>query len=277
MYQPLLVGRKDYCINIRTMHIFTEHWHSEIEIIYCVKGYIDVKLDGTRERVGAGCAVFIGSGVVHEIVECDPNGEMLVIEMGVSFLGINYTKLSELEFLSAVVDISKNDAFGIGELFVRLTEIQCRGLSNDTPWEEMGLLFLLADAMLKKIPNRRHISAAKKQRLKKISIIQPVIKYVEQNYMNNITVAEAAEVVGYETNYFGKCFKEAVGISFHNYLNRYRIILAQNIMSADNTVISKIGEMVGIPDPKTFSRIFKEKTGKTPSEYRKSVNKNIVK
>ncbi len=271
MYQPLLVGKQDYLVLLGKLDPFASHWHSEIEIFYCLSGYIDINLDGICERVQKGSALLVESCVSHEILSCSEDGNFLVIEMGTSFLGINYTEFTGLRFPSRIINLNEEAMCELKALFDRLAELQKSKPDGQNPWEEKGILFLIADAILKKIPSHRHISAQKKQKLKKISNIYPLIEYVRQNYMNNITIAQAADVVGYDRNYFCKCFKEATGTSFHDYLNRYRVTLAQNIIRSEDIPLGKVGEMVGIPEPKSFSRIFKAKTGILPNEYKKNI------
>ena len=73
---------------------------------------------------------------------------------------------------------------------------------------------------------------------------------------------------GYEKTRFCQLFKRAVGVSFHKYLNDRRIEAAKELLSGSELPIQTIAEKTGLPEPKTFSRVFRASENMTPSEYR---------
>ena len=58
-------------------------------------------------------------------------------------------------------------------------------------------------------------------------------------------------------------------MSFYQYLSSYRISVACSLLTESKETIADIGEIVGIPEPKTFGRLFKKTVGISPGEYRK--------
>ena len=88
-------------------------------------------------------------------------------------------------------------------------------------------------------------------------------------------VREAAALSGYEEKSFCRSFREVTGRTFHRYLNETRVAAAKRLLSEDAVfgsarTVAAIGEAVGFPEPKTFSRVFLAVTGKTPAAYRAS-------
>jgi len=68
---------------------------------------------------------------------------------------------------------------------------------------------------------------------------------------------------------------EKLGKSFFELLASYRIEEAKTILSdakKNNLTIEEISEMVGYNSKTAFNNAFKKLTGKTPSEFRKSIN-----
>ena len=56
-----------------------------------------------------------------------------------------------------------------------------------------------------------------------------------------------------------------------NYLTEYRIRLSKELLRREDYSIAKVAELVGFEDNLYFSRIFKKRTGYSPSAYREVV------
>jgi AraC-like DNA-binding protein len=81
-------------------------------------------------------------------------------------------------------------------------------------------------------------------------------------------VDDAANATGYGKSNFCKIFKLAYGESFHKILNRHRIENACYFLGETDFSVAEIAEKVGFIDIKTFYRVFKQVTGRTPCEFR---------
>lgn len=96
-----------------------------------------------------------------------------------------------------------------------------------------------------------------------------VLKYVENNYANKISIADIADVAGFSESHFMRYFKETMGTSFVDYLKDYRLTMAARLLqSSDSSVLSISGE-VGFESLSYFNRAFKKHYGMTPLQYRK--------
>lgn len=103
--------------------------------------------------------------------------------------------------------------------------------------------------------------------------IQPALDYIAENYNKPITNDELAELLGISTVYFRKLFTKIIGISPINYIQQFRIKKAKEMLKSDFSKISIISEAVGYPNIYHFSKIFKQTTGLSPTEYAKNSNK----
>lgn len=81
------------------------------------------------------------------------------------------------------------------------------------------------------------------------------------------------EILFMNEEYFGRIFAKNRQMKFSTFLLEQRIRLAERMIQYDPEVkISRLAEMVGYsPDGQYFSRAFRKVTGKTPSQYRKTV------
>lgn len=95
------------------------------------------------------------------------------------------------------------------------------------------------------------------------------IQYMYDNYDKDIHVEDIAEVVSFSRSYFSKVFTKETGVTPKEFLLNVRINVAQEIL-ADQKEVSMIdiADRCGFADASHFSRMFKQKTGRSPREYR---------
>lgn len=98
--------------------------------------------------------------------------------------------------------------------------------------------------------------------------IKRATQYINQNYMNKITLEEVASAVHVSPNYFSKIFKEEAGINFATYLNQVRIEGAKKLLTAQDTSLVDVAYLAGFEDQSYFSRVFKKYTGLSPKRYK---------
>ena len=77
-----------------------------------------------------------------------------------------------------------------------------------------------------------------------------------------------AEQVNLSAHYFSDVLKKETGRSAKDHINDYVIELAKNQLAGTNKSVSEIAYSLGFNYPHYFTRLFKNKTGYTPSEYK---------
>ena len=93
--------------------------------------------------------------------------------------------------------------------------------------------------------------------------------YIEEHYMEQITLEEIAKHVGLNETYLSSIFKKQVGKSLIDFLTYTRIQRAKELLLNREKSINEIAEEVGFNDAKYFTKRFKKFTGVSPNEYRK--------
>jgi signal transduction histidine kinase/DNA-binding LacI/PurR family transcriptional regulator/AraC-like DNA-binding protein len=99
-------------------------------------------------------------------------------------------------------------------------------------------------------------------------LIKQTIAYIQQNYTRSFTLKELADTIGISRNYLSRIFKQDTGISLWDYINRYRICKASELLLLSNESITEIAAQVGYEDGGYFSRVFREITGCSPRAYK---------
>jgi len=110
----------------------------------------------------------------------------------------------------------------------------------------------------------------KQHKEKEHPVIHRVKQYVDANYRENITLQDVAGRFFISREYVSRRFKQEFGLNLFEYLERVRIENAKALLTNEAYAIGDIANMVGYPDGRYFSKIFRKLTGMTPREYRKT-------
>lgn len=100
------------------------------------------------------------------------------------------------------------------------------------------------------------------------SIKIKIEKFLEENYMVDISLDNLADYLGHSFKYTSVLFKKVMGDNFKNYLNIYRLEKAKEFMSYNKDLkIKELAELVGYNSSNTFIRIFRKYEGVSPGKY----------
>lgn len=101
-----------------------------------------------------------------------------------------------------------------------------------------------------------------------IACISSAVKYIKNNLFSSINQSDVAKAVNISRSYFSICFKDIMKKSFSDYVKDLKIQKAKESLLQTNKTIYAIAEQLGFKDEKYFSKMFREYTGFTPSEFR---------
>ncbi|HHV97834.1 MAG TPA: response regulator [Clostridiaceae bacterium] len=97
--------------------------------------------------------------------------------------------------------------------------------------------------------------------------VRQAISLIKELMHKPITLSKIANEVGLSPNYLNKLFIDETGMSFKEYLLEQRLNKAKKLLNDTSYKVYEIAEMVGIPNYRYFSFLFKNKTGYSPKEY----------
>lgn len=107
-----------------------------------------------------------------------------------------------------------------------------------------------------------------------VDIIRTAKRYIEQHASENISLADIARTVNLSKTYFHTLFTKAVGKTPHDYLILCRIHNVKKMLWDSGNNIGYIAEICGFGCQQYLNKIFKQQTGMTPGQYRKSISEN---
>lgn len=105
---------------------------------------------------------------------------------------------------------------------------------------------------------------------RKEEYVRRALEYIRMNYSRKIAIAEIAHHIGLDRSYLYSLFQEFVSTSPQDYLIRFRMEKACELIQTTSLSIGSIACSVGYEDPLLFSKIFKKTKGLPPREYRKA-------
>ena len=266
IYQTLLPATNPYVVYILTTSLgFPKHKHHEIELIYSpADTVIELTLGDENQLISGGEVAVVGTLTPHGINFNGNTCEIMVLELGPLFLKEHFQALSDLDLTNPKIDLTSDDET-TKDLKRCLDDIYAMYLGKTKKDELLiiGNIYRICSHIIK-LKSINHVSGSKKDAKK----LKKALNYIHTNYAKKITLDETADMVGYSKGNFCKAFKAATGLSFHTYLNNYRITNACYLLANTEMSIGTIAESVGFSEFKTFCRVFRTVVGKTPSEYR---------
>lgn len=97
------------------------------------------------------------------------------------------------------------------------------------------------------------------------------IAFMQVHYAEPLNLETIAESCGVSPSYFSRKFKEETGEKYIDALTDIRIQEAERLLAETDDSVLEIMEKVGYLDDKHFRRVFTQRTGVTPTQYRKKI------
>lgn len=248
-YQFSHLGSPDYLkIEKGENFSYPPHLHQCFEVIVVREGEMQVTVDGREGVIREGEAMMIFPNQIHSMTSRHCR----------HLLGIFSPRLVQAYAARMSERIPLDNRF-IPDPY--LVEELC-GLDNATLEVRKGALYLLC-AQFDRQTEYRDKGADRS------NLLFRIFSYVEKTFAEECTLNSVAQAVGYNYSYLSRYFRKAVGISFNDYVNHYRLSHACYLMDNSTQSILQCAMESGFTSIRSFNRNFKEQFGLTPAQYRK--------
>lgn len=243
------------------------HWHSSIELIYVLAGTLYISVGKDKFCIRQGQCILINANVIHDNKSIDYN-KYILLQIPIEFMQ-KYFDANKLIFdLKDGVDIieKQRKVNLIKKIMLQMNLLQNRKESgyilkfNVLLYKMLWIIYKYFGIEI--LDSDTNLKSKEQIRLNKI------IAYTIQNYKENISLKEIADMVGFQEKYFCRFFKRNMGVSFLEYQNELRLSYIYRDLINSEDKVGKILEKHGFYNYKVFSRMFKEKFGDTPSVIR---------
>jgi AraC family transcriptional regulator len=179
--------------------------------------------------------------IAHETV--DPDRVELVLELGKVDLLIHQI----LQLLKAELEVD-----GVGD------RVYIESLSTT-----------LAAHLLRHYTSRKHTLRKHETGLSKWQLLN-AIAYINEHLGEEVSLAAIAAHLGMSQYYFCRLFKQSTGMTVHQYLTRQRVERAKQLLKQQKMTITAIALECGFANQSHFAKYFRQYTGVSPNQFRKT-------
>lgn len=99
-------------------------------------------------------------------------------------------------------------------------------------------------------------------------VVRRAVEYIADHFDQPLSIQSLADELEVSPSYFSALFSKCMGIGFHEYLTRFRVEEARQLLTATRRPINEIAVTVGYADQSSFTKAFKRVTGITPYQLR---------
>jgi AraC-like DNA-binding protein len=228
---------------------YPAHLHGDFEFILITQGEMTVTVDHKPYRLTKGKALLIFPNQLHELYTAERSRH---------FLCIFSPKLVQAYGKIFLNKIPKSNLFAPSEDLVKRL-LSLRG--------EEGIL--ITKALMYLLCGEFDAVAEYEDREGDRNALLPkIFRFVEEHYQGDCSLGALAEETAYHYAYLSGYFKKGVGISYAEYVNRYRVSEACYLLQNSHQTILKTAMDCGFESLRSFNRNFKRIMGVSPGEYR---------
>ncbi len=264
------------------------HWHQEIEVIIINHGEADLIPDDKKIRLKAGQGILINQNVMHSLQAVDAKADCSLYStiFHPSFLfGYGNTVMSA-KLLTPVLNsptfkimlLDENEP-ATEKLMNSINSVIAVNVTKKYGFELITKSYLcqfwvqLLEQVIPQNLNcpKQNILSLDETRVKEI------ILYIEEHYSEHISLEDLANSVHISKSECCRCFKRALQFTPIEYLMKYRIFKAANMIQVSNPISHSISDLafsVGFNNVSYFNKVFKQYMKCTPKEYKKGIKAN---
>ena len=152
--------------------------------------------------------------------------------------------------------MSAEEAFNLSDLYIRQVD-RCRSVEE---------VFVLHDTMFRDYTVRMQNVARSDVYSRQV---HRCMDYIDRHLQRPLTVKKLAEELELSESYLSVLFKRETGVAVSEYIRRRRIDTAKALLEYTEFNCLEIAEYLCFSSDSHFSRVFREYTGQSPSEFRK--------
>lgn len=255
--------------------LFTAHWHSDYEIIYMQKGAVTFGINGISYPLSAHQALMVNPYQIHYSVSANTSdfsftsivfGNSLVFPSTESRIYTRYIHPSAREYIRFFPVLTQETASGMDSL--KSIEKICLLDKSRPLCYEMEIQILLLSVFCNLLRANAYDMEIRED-FHTLSYVQELLYLLRKNFAEDIKLEALAQNMNISYEHLCRSFKKVVGKSPKKFLNDLRFQHAVYLMkTSEHQAIAEIAESCGFSDMSYFAKCFRQKTGKTPSEYR---------
>ena len=274
----VLQGRREYVTYLDDSSIriwysdipwrYETHDHSAVEILLTLEGMVTYTIEDKIYQVRKGEILIVPPDTLHSLTMGEGSSRYLFLFESDAIMTMRDIKSMAMYFHKPFHLRDGSDAHvRIRELLLRVREAYEK---REMMWNTMCYSCILrVYATL----GQRYLSGIKPRtgdnmRNMDSEVINAVMTYINNHYREELSLEDVAKFAGFSRYYFSRSFKRQTGYSFKDYLCQKRLQVAMDLLIRTNRSMRDVAIESGFGSVATFNRVFREKKGCTPTQYR---------
>lgn len=254
------------------------HWHNAVEIIMPMESTYTVTVNRVTYQMNEFDIIIIPPGELHELF-APPTGKRLIFLCEFSLINNAAALSSILPVLNQTTLITPQSGEKLhGTVRALFLEIYRKYEHADVLMEAevyarliQMLIAIRKNSLISSNAFNSVSTGKQKEYVEKFSL---VTKYIDENYMEDISLDTLADLAGYSRYHFSRMFRQYNNVSYTDYINQKRIKVAETLLLNPALSITEVAMQSGFSSITTFNRIFKEVKQCTPSDFKKLYRTN---
>jgi len=239
------------------------HQHDGYQLVYMIGGQASFMVDDEVFRLTRGDLFYISRNLPHAIVSIDEDPEAIVIQFKDDILPAEMENLPEYTFVNILF------IKGVGGLAFRdIPYDNLEGLIHAAGISKVTSLLLTLDYLGRNITRAEQLSKRTRQE-DSTTVSARAHQYLLEHYKDDVKLSEIADYCHQQEAALCRTYKRETGMTLFQHLQFIRIESACTMLRNTSLSIAEVAYSCGFNTPSTFNRLFQEKMGMTPSEYRK--------
>lgn len=267
-YENMKHGTEDFPVGIhdtvcQSGFALYPHIHREFEFLVMKKGKGTVYIENEKFEIGEDEGVFINSEELHIGIKTDNEpAEFFAIVFAPEVFGNLHMDAIARKYVEPVI---KKKICPQKRLEKNVVELLCKVHENPGELKIKSLLYDIWDKCIKDSEKSTDIS-----RSKAVDEMKAVMEYIRENCDKSISLDDMARSVNISKGYLCREFKKVVHMTPCEYLTQIRIDKGCDMLENTDLSIGEIAERCGFNSFSYFTKIFGEKLGCSPREYRQT-------
>ena len=252
-------------------HVTKVHSHDFVTMIYVMSGNCTYTINGASYRVRKGDMLVFNANVTHG-KNVGAGEEIMELHVGLGNICIDGLPRNHLVASDAPPVYHLQD---YEQQFINCCSDICTEQENNLPGCELMIKVHVMRMMvlfMKATKTGIHRSANTLSGIDssdKAVIVNTLMKYMNENYMHQISLETISKKIYLSPAYISKVFKDETGETPINYLIKIRLAKAREMLMAGGRSVKSIARAVGYDDAYYFSKLYKKYHGVAPSKVLK--------
>ena len=244
------------------------HDHSAVEILLTLEGSVTYTVDDIVYQVRKGEVLIIPPDMQHALSMGEESSRYLFLFEPEGILSMRDIKTLTPYFHRPFHLRDGSEAHvRIRELLLKLKDVYEK---RELMWNTVCYSYLLR---VYAILGQRYLNGVRNRipdggRIVESEVITASMTYINNHYKQDLSLEDVAEFAGFSRYYFSRSFKKQTGYSFKDYLCEKRLQVATDLLIRTDKSMKDVAAESGFGSVATFNRVFREKKGCTPTQFR---------